>query len=69
MVIFFIYIMQEVKVICDWVVIINWGNFVVDDIIDYLQFVIIGELVIMVEFQSKILQQQFKKINGVKEVC
>jgi ABC-2 type transport system ATP-binding protein len=67
-VIFSTHIMQEVKAICDRVVIINRGNLVADDTIDHLQSVTTGESVITVEFQSKIPQQQLKKINGVKEV-
>ncbi|KGE86799.1 MAG: gliding motility-associated ABC transporter ATP-binding subunit GldA [Phaeodactylibacter xiamenensis] len=67
-VIFSTHIMQEVKAICDRVVIINRGNLVADDTIGHLQSVTTGESVITVEFQSKIPQQQLKKINGVKEV-
>ena len=67
-VIFSTHIMQEVKAICDRVVIINRGNLVADDTIDHLQSVTTGESVITVEVQSKIPQQQLKKINGVKEV-
>jgi ABC-2 type transport system ATP-binding protein len=67
-VIFSTHIMQEVKAICDRVVIINRGNLVADDTIDHLQSVTTGESVITVEFQSKIPQQQLKKITGVKEV-
>jgi ABC-2 type transport system ATP-binding protein len=67
-VIFSTHIMQEVKAICDRVVIINRGNLVADDTIDHLQSVTTGESVITVEFQSKIPQQQLKKIHGVKEV-
>jgi ABC-2 type transport system ATP-binding protein len=67
-VIFSTHIMQEVKAICDRVVIINRGNLVADDTIGHLQSVTTGESVITVEFQTKIPQQQLKKINGVKEV-
>lgn len=67
-VIFSTHIMQEVKAICDRVVIINRGNLVADDTIGHLQSVTSGESVITVEFQSKIPQQQLKKLNGVKDV-
>jgi ABC-2 type transport system ATP-binding protein len=67
-VIFSTHIMQEVKAICDRVVIINQGNLVADDTIDHLQSVTTGESVITVEFQSKIPSQELKQISGVREV-
>ena len=67
-VIFSTHIMQEVKAICDRVVIINRGNLVADDTIDHLQSVTTGESVITVEFQSKVAQQELKRLEGVREI-
>jgi len=61
-VIFSTHIMQEVKAICDRVVIINQGNLVADDTIDHLQSVTTGESVITVEFQSKIPSQSLNRL-------
>ncbi len=67
-VIFSTHIMQEVKAICDRVVIINQGELVADDTIDHLQSVTTGESVITVEFQSKVPRQALRQLKGAKEI-
>lgn len=67
-VIFSTHIMQEVKAICDRVLIINRGNLVADDTIGHLQSVASGESVITVEFQGKIRTQELRQMKGVREV-
>lgn len=67
-VIFSTHIMQEVKAICDRVVIINQGNLVADDTIGHLQSATTGESVITVEFQSKVPHQALKGLKGAKEI-
>lgn len=67
-VIFSTHIMQEVKAICDRVVIINQGNLVADDTIGHLQSATTGESVITVEFQSKVPRQALKQLKGAKEI-
>lgn len=67
-VIFSTHIMQEVKAICDRVVIINRGHLVADDTIGHLQSVTSGESVITVEFQDKISKPKLQQLTGVHDV-
>ncbi|MCG8326581.1 MAG: gliding motility-associated ABC transporter ATP-binding subunit GldA [Chitinophagales bacterium] len=67
-VIFSTHIMQEVKAICDRVVIINKGKLVADDTIDHLQSDASSESVITVEFQTKVAIQKLQKLKGAKKV-
>lgn len=67
-VIFSTHIMQEVKAICDRVVIINKGKLVADDTIDHLQSDASSESVITVEFQNKVAIQKLQKLKGAKKI-
>lgn len=67
-VIFSTHIMQEVKAICDRVLIINKGRIVADDTVEKLQQRITAESVVTVEFLGKAPGDALKKIPGVKSV-
>ncbi|WP_246141709.1 gliding motility-associated ABC transporter ATP-binding subunit GldA [Phaeodactylibacter luteus] len=67
-VIFSTHIMQEVKAICDRVVIINQGNLVADDAIEALQSKTTGEAVVTVAFLKKASSKDLQAIPGAKEV-
>ncbi len=67
-VLFSTHIMQEVQALCNWVVIINKGKIVANNNIDSLQQLVSGEMVVTVEFLSKVQERELKKIKGVKEV-
>ncbi len=67
-VLFSTHIMQEVQALCDWVVIINKGKIVANNNIDSLQQLVSGEMVVTVEFQTKVKESELLKIKGVKEV-
>ncbi len=67
-VIFSTHIMQEVKALCDRVVIINKGNLVADDAIGDLEKRVSGETIITIEFLEKTTRSQLAKIKGVTKV-
>lgn len=68
-VLFSTHIMQEVQALCDWVVIINRGKIVANDNIESLQQLVTGELMVTVEFLSKVNRSQLASIRGVKKVA
>ena len=67
-VIFSTHIMQEVKAICDRVVIINQGKLVANDTIDHLQLEATGESVVTVEFLGDTTSKKLAAIKGVNKV-
>jgi ABC-2 type transport system ATP-binding protein len=67
-VIFSTHIMQEVKAICDRVVIINQGKLVANDTIDQLQTGAAGESIITVEFQNAPAVEKLRKLQRVRNV-
>ncbi|HKK78085.1 MAG TPA: hypothetical protein VJ933_00595, partial [Phaeodactylibacter sp.] len=67
-VIFSTHIMQEVKAICDRVVIINKGKLVADDTIDHLQTAASGNSIVTAEFSSAIPASELQALPGVQEV-
>jgi ABC-2 type transport system ATP-binding protein len=67
-VIFSTHIMQEVKAICDRVVIINKGKLVADDTIDHLQTDNTEGSIVTALFSSKIPLAALKGLPGVQEV-
>ena len=67
-VIFSTHIMQEVKAICDRVLIINQGELVADDTIDHLQTATAGNIQITVEFSAKISERELSALSGVQEI-
>lgn len=67
-VIFSTHIMQEVKAICDRVIIINQGHLVADDTIGHLQSLVSAESVVTVAFDGKVQEAALKQIAGVKEL-
>lgn len=67
-VIFSTHIMQEVKAICDRVVIINQGKLVANDTIGHLQLEATGESVITVEFLGNADAKKLAAIKGVNKV-
>jgi len=67
-VIFSTHIMQEVKAICDKAIIINKGNIVANDTIEFLQSHATEESNIVVEFAETIGIEQLKKIKSVKSI-
>ncbi|MCB0557727.1 MAG: gliding motility-associated ABC transporter ATP-binding subunit GldA [Phaeodactylibacter sp.] len=67
-VIFSTHIMQEVKAICDRVLIINRGKIVANDSIEDLQRRIAAESVVTVEFQKAPPQKALSAISQLKEL-
>jgi len=67
-VIFSTHIMQEVKAICDRVLIINQGKLVADDTIDHLQTGTTAESIVTVEFLGKPPVDKLRKLKGVNQV-
>ncbi|MCB0571277.1 MAG: gliding motility-associated ABC transporter ATP-binding subunit GldA, partial [Phaeodactylibacter sp.] len=67
-VIFSTHIMQEVKAICDRVLIINKGRIVANDTIGQLQQRISSESAVTVEFLGKVAVDALKKVPEVKNV-
>ena len=67
-VIFSTHIMQEVKAICDRVLIINQGKIVANDSIEDLQRRIAAESVVTVEFQKAPPQKALSAISQLKEL-
>jgi ABC-2 type transport system ATP-binding protein len=67
-VIFSTHIMQEVKAICDRVIIINKGKLVADDTIDHLQTASAGNSIVTAEFSSAISTSKLRGLPGVQEV-
>ena len=67
-VIFSTHIMQEVKAICDRVLIINRGKIVANDSIEDLQRRIAAEAVVTVEFQKAPPQKALSAISQLKEL-
>ncbi|HRG33803.1 MAG: gliding motility-associated ABC transporter ATP-binding subunit GldA [Saprospiraceae bacterium] len=66
--IFSTHIMQEVKALCDRVIIINNGNIVADDPIDMLQEKLTGRQIVHVEFNKEVPVDLLKNIPGVQSV-
>lgn len=66
--IFSTHIMQEVKALCDRVIIINNGNIVADDPIDMLQEKLTGRQIVHVEFNKEVPVDLLKNISGVQSV-
>lgn len=62
------HIMQEVKAICNRVVIINKGKIVADDSIERLQQKTGGEIILLVSFKQATEKIKLTKISGVKSV-
>ncbi|NBC08375.1 MAG: ATP-binding cassette domain-containing protein, partial [Bacteroidetes bacterium] len=67
-VIFSTHIMQEVKAICDRVIIINKGELVADDTIDHLQTASAGNSIVTAEFSTAIPASKLRALPGVQEV-
>ncbi len=67
-VIFSTHIMQEVKAICDRVLIINRGRIVADDSIGELQNRVSAESVVTVEFQKEVPLKELSAIPHAREV-
>jgi ABC-2 type transport system ATP-binding protein len=65
-VIFSTHIMQEVKAICDRVLIINKGKIVADDTIEELQYRITAEAVVTAEFDGSVALDALRKIPELK---
>jgi ABC-2 type transport system ATP-binding protein len=61
------HIMQEVKAICDRVIIIKRGNLVADDATENLQHES-NLQVVFVEFDKQVLKNQLTKLRGVSKV-
>ncbi len=66
--IFSTHIMQEVKALCDRVIIINNGSIVADDPIDMLQEKLSDRQIVHVEFNKDLPIDLLKKIPGVQSV-
>lgn len=66
--IFSTHIVQEVKALCDRVIIINNGNIVADDPIDMLQEKLTGRQIVHVEFNKEVPVDLLKNIPGVQSV-
>jgi len=62
------HIMQEVKAICERVIIINKGQIVADESTDILQNHTEGEVVIFVEFDKEIESSIFKELPGIQKL-
>ena len=67
-VIFSSHIMQEVKALCDRVVIINQGKIVADETVDQLQADSASTMSLKVQFQKKPLLKELNQLDGVIEV-
>lgn len=61
------HIMQEVKAVCDRVIIVNKGSIVANDSTESLQQQKENEQVIRVEFDKEISKSELKKIEGVTD--
>jgi ABC-2 type transport system ATP-binding protein len=62
------HIMQEVKAMCDRVMIINRGNLVADSSIDEILEQFSGRQTITLEFKNKMADQALQRIEGVHKV-
>lgn len=60
------HIMQEVKALCNRVIIINHGSIVADDSVDNLTSG--GAAVLKVEFQNPVSKEELKKLPGVESI-
>jgi ABC-2 type transport system ATP-binding protein len=67
-VIFSTHIMQEVKAICDRVLIINKGKIVADENIANIGNLVKSKQVVVVELANPISKQILQKINGIGEI-
>ncbi len=67
-VIFSTHIMQEVKAVCDRVIIINKGKLVADDSVEQLQASSESGTLITVEFDRKVSAKALEKLQGVREL-
>jgi ABC-2 type transport system ATP-binding protein len=62
------HIMQEVKAMCNRVIIINKGQIVADDTTHHLQDQFSGSQILKVQFKNKMPEQSIKALTGVKSV-
>lgn len=62
------HIMQEVKAVCDRVIIINKGNIVANDTAETLQNTRAKQQVVRVEFDKQVSNQKLTSITGIDEV-
>lgn len=62
------HIMQEVKAVCDRVIIINKGNIVANDTAETLQNTRAKQQVVRVEFDKQVSKQKLSSITGIDEV-
>ena len=60
--------MQEVKAVCDRVIIVNKGNIVADDSTETLQRQKENQQIIRLEFDKEIPLNELRKIEGVDDV-
>ncbi len=68
-VIFSTHIMQEVKALCDRVIILNEGNIVADDKIENLDDYVKHDIKhVFIEFEERIDYEELKKIKSIKNV-
>jgi ABC-2 type transport system ATP-binding protein len=61
------HIMQEVEAVCDRVIIINKGEIVANEDIDFLQNSHLGKNAYTVEFDKSITHNQLKNLSGVHD--
>ena len=64
-VIFSTHIMQEVKALCDRVIVINKGELVADDSLEKLLKSKQGQIIFWAEFEGEVLVEDLKTIEGV----
>jgi ABC-2 type transport system ATP-binding protein len=62
------HIMQEVKAVCDRVIIINKGNIVANDTAETLQNTRAKQQVVRVEFDKQVSKQKLTSITGIDDV-
>jgi len=66
--IFSTHIMQEVKALCDRVIIINKGRIVADDSIETLESMGLDRQIVHVEFAGEVVESIIKALSGVQNV-
>ncbi|MCL4148132.1 UNVERIFIED_CONTAM: hypothetical protein GTU68_053756 [Idotea baltica] len=62
------HIMQEVKALCDRVIIINRGKLIVDKTTDHLSAEYANKNLIQVQFLNSVKEEELKALNGVVNV-
>ncbi len=67
-VIFSTHILQEVQALCDRVVVINKGEIVADDRLENLINNRSSATVIVIEFETAVDKEEFRKLDGIAEV-